>query len=149
MPTSILLRISIVLLLLCNNGTLGRLSRQSQDDTISRKLVLVQREAAVTNQFIVRFKDDDTMSDADVDQRATELTDMVGGTVLQIYKAVYKGFAFSLPDGNTNIDVILAEADVEEVEQVTSSSVILYIARVHFNSFCCNSSLFSGLPHNI
>jgi hypothetical protein len=114
--------ISLSILLLLISGALSKRLRISPND--SRKLVATSGEGAISQQYILRFKDDVIISD--VEQRANELATLMGASISWLYQSVFKGFAFSLHDVDTDPAGILAEeVDVEVVEQVTSSSVIL------------------------
>ena len=137
MRTSIstLLQLGLVLLLLLfTNGTFGQPLRKS--DLKARKLHTVREDQAIVQQYILRFKDDVTMSDSELDQRSNELATSIGATIVWVYKSAIKGFTFLLNDANTDLDTILAEDDVEGIEQVTSRLVTLYEKRSIPISIC-------------
>lgn len=121
--------VGIFLILFFIGESVGQRLRKSTSE--SRKLVLASAEGALSHQYILRFKDDVTIDD--IEQRANELAALMGASVLRIYQSVFKGFAFSLQDINTDIATLVAnEEDVEVVEQVTST-VIFHDAHAHFN----------------
>jgi hypothetical protein len=129
---------TLILFLGCTNETWGQRLRKAPN--ASRKLVQTSSVDLISHQYILRFKEDAIVST--VEQRATELATLMGASILWTYQSIFKGFAFSLLDVNTDLESILSdEEDVEMVEQVTSSGVLVFLHDTRAHATCCNISL--------